>query len=271
MASRGNPLRLMSVLTCFDALASGEHEVTYRVICDMDDPLTWKALGAVKLPISVHIEQGPIAMRMNEACAQSDADVFTGAADDTFPLAQHWDQLITYGLSHGHHAFSWQEANDPNNQTMIVLSKKWISAVGRMLPPYFPFWFGDTWIAEVYEILYEKPMPIAQNLPWGGKRGKTRGMRELRFWMDFFAATRVERMGEARCLALALDIPFGDKQSVLDNLHNRDLMQRERIPKYEEWFGADQGDPSEQYLSMKATAEQWLAEHTGEPCLIVTN
>lgn len=258
MASRGNAVKLMSVLTCFDQLSSGNHDITYRVVCDMDDPLTYQILGKVQLKIAVHCGQGPLHKRLNEAAMESDADVITGAADDTFPLAQHWDAIIDYGMSEGHHAFSWQEVNDPTNQTMIALSKKWIQSVGRFYPEYFPFWFADTWIAEVHEMIYHKPLPIVETLPWGGKRGQTRGMRELKYWFEFFQATRIERIAEARGLCFHLGIPFDPPEEMLADMWRRDAEQLARVPHYEMMFNANQGEPSERYLSMKTIADQWL-------------
>ena len=131
----------------------------------------------------------------------------------------------------------------------------------RRLPEYFPFWFGDTWVAEVYELAHCRPLPIIQNLPWGGKRGKTRGMRDLEFWFDFFAATRIERIAEARGVAFANSVKFDPPQAMLDDMKRRDAEQRARVPQFNEAFGADAGEPSETYLNMKATAQQWLREH----------
>jgi len=258
--SRGHPLRLMSVLTCFDALSSGEHEITYRVVCDMDDTPTYKVSDALPFRVAIHSGMGPLSARMNEAAMEA-SDIVTGAADDTFPLAQHWDAILAIGVDEGHPAFSWQEVNDPTNTTMLVFSRRWLNAVGRMLPEYFPFWFGDTWVAEVYEMAFLKPLPIVQNLPWGGKRGKTKGMRDLKFWFDFFAATRVERVAEARSVCFAYDRPFEPLPEMLADMKRRDAEQLSRVPQFEEWFGADQGEPSENYVAMKMRAEGWLSEH----------
>ena len=261
LPSRGQPIRLMAVIVAFDALALGQHEVTYRVVCDMDDALTIKAMtslnGVGTIRIASHIGSGPLARRMNEAAIDGNADVVTGAADDTFPIAQHWDMVIAAGIEQGHHAFSWQEANDPSNQTMIVLSRTWLRAVNKMVPEYFPFWFGDTWIAEVYELAFNCGMPIIENLRWGGKRGKTKGMRDLAFWFDFFAKTRSERESEARAICYALGKKYEPMAHIIPAMLTRDEYQRGRVPQYEEWFGADQGEPTEQYLSMKHVAEQW--------------
>lgn len=260
LASRGHPIRLMAVLTALDQLSSGDHDITYNVICDKDDSLTWKAAESLKIQRKIYIGDGPLAPRLNQAAMQAEGDAVSGAADDTFPLTQHWDSVIAAGTEQDHPAFSWQEVNDPTNQTMIVFSHKWLKAVGRMLPTYFPFWFGDTWAAEVYSLAFCAPMPIVENLQWGGKRGTTHGMRDLAFWFRFFAATRVERIAEARALCFAYGRPYEPPQVLVDDMGLRDAEQLQRVPRYEHVFGADQGEPSAQYLGMKDKAIEWLTE-----------
>lgn len=257
--SRGRPIQLLSVITCFDALATGEHEIQYRVICDTDDELTRKMCRQMPhVEVVIHSGEGNLSHRMNQAAVNSVADIITGAADDTYPLAQGWDAILEVGLMQGHHVFSWQEVNDPTNHTMIVFSRKWLDAVGRMLPEYFPFWFGDTWVAEVYELAFQRPLPIVQNLQWGGKRGHTKGMHDLAFWFQFFAATRVERIAEARAVCFTWNQPFTENRLMLADMERRDAEQLKRVPHYEEVFGANQGEPKPQYVEMKAAAEAWL-------------
>ena len=258
--SRGNPTRLMAVLTCFDQLSTGNHEVTYRIICDMDDPLTCKAAESLKLNTAIHIGTGNLQTRMNDAAKEGDAQIVTTAADDVFPLAQDWDGILAVADAKNIPAFSWQEVRDPTNHTNLVFSRKWLKAVGRMLSEYFPFWFGDTWVAEVFEMAFTQPMPIISNLPWGGRRGKTRGMRDLAFWFEFFAATRIERVAEARALCFAYERKFEVPEAMAADMKRRDAEQLTRVPQYEQWFGANQGDPSEQYVKMKTAADQWLVQ-----------
>lgn len=258
LPTRGNPIRLMAVLTCFDNLASGNHEITYNVVCDMDDSLTIGILGQMALNIQTWIGEGNLSQRMNQAAR--DGEIVTGAADDTFPLAQHWDEILCVGAQQLP-VFSWHEVNDPNNQTMLVFTDKWLQTIGRMLPEYFPFWFGDTWVSEVYEMAFLKPLPIVANLPWGGKRGKTKGMRDLAYWFDFFAATRIERIAEARAICFAYDKPFEMPEGMLVDMKKRDAEQLAKVPEFNEWFGADIGQPSELYIEMKEKADQWLMKH----------
>jgi hypothetical protein len=96
----------------------------------------------------------------------------------------------------------------------------------------------------------------------GGKRGKTQGMRDLPFWFDFFARTRVERIREAEKVArewgYTVDV-LRDRREQLEFLEQCDRNQLIRIKDYERIFNADRGEPSEVYKQVKAKAEAWRA------------
>lgn len=270
LPSRNRPAGLLAVLSAFDALATGSHEITYAVIVDDDDYVTaeqvahWEKSGM--LPKGARIMPGPrtktVNARFNDAMAAHPADVYMQACDDAFPLAFHWDKLVAGAQIIP--AYSWQECNDPANATYLVLSEAWLRAVGRFYPEYFPFWFADTWIAEVYCIAFAKPIPVVNQLQFGGKRGQTQGMRELRFWFDFFAATRVERIAEAQRVAKAYGFTFDaerDRKEQLAQMRAGDEFQRNRVPAYEAAFRANLGEPSDIYKGAKFRAECWMAEN----------
>ena len=258
LPSRNRPAGLVSVLTALDALASGLHEITYAVIVDDDDSTTPRHL----LPQNAHILSGPreklVAARFNEAMEAFPADMYMQACDDSFPLAFKWDVLL-----HGARelpAFSWQECNDPANATYPVISERWRKAVGRFYPEYFPFWFADTWIAEVYNLAFAKPIGVVNQLQMGGKRGQTQSMRDLEFWFDFFAATRVERIAEAVAVAKAFGFSLNvekDRQNELQRMKAGDTYQKGRIALYEGALGAG-NEPLEVYINAKRKAEEWL-------------
>lgn len=270
LPSRNRPAGLLSTLTALDALATGGHEITYAVIVDDDDYVTleqidhWQKSGM--LPPGVHTLSGPrvktVNARFNDAVSQFPADVYMQACDDSFPLAFGWDRLMAGAKEMP--AYSWQECNDPGNATYLVISERWREAVGRFYPEYFPFWFADTWIAEVYTLAFAKPIGVVNQLQMGGKRGKTQGMRDLGFWFDFFAATRVERIAEAKAVAKAHGFsvnPELERASQLAQMRAGDEYQRGRVATYSEAFKADLGEPSAVYKAAKFRADCWLAEN----------
>lgn len=270
LPSRNRPAGLLSVLTAFNALATGTHEITYAVILDDDDYVTleqfahWDKSGM--LPDGVKLftaaRDRTVNARFNDAVKACPAEVYSQACDDSFPLAFHWDKLLAGAVAQIP-AFNWQECNDPTNATYPVLGSKWIEAVGRFYPEYFPFWFADTWIAEVFNLAFNKPIPVVNQLQMGGKRGHTQGMRDLAFWFDFFAATRIERIEEATRIAKAYGFTLNaqaDRVEVLQRMREGDNFQRSRVPVYEAAFKANMGEPSDVYKGAKFRAECWMAE-----------
>lgn len=271
LPSRNRPAGLLSVLKCFDALATGANEITYAVILDDDDYVTleqfehWEKSGM--LPAGVRRFVAPrlktVNARFNDAIAECPADVYSQACDDSFPLAFHWDKLLA-GAIERIPCFSWQECNDPANATYLVISERWRAAVGRFYPEHFPFWFADTWIAEVFNIAFAKPIAVVNQLQMGGKRGATQGMRELAFWFEFFAATRTERIAEATALAKAHGFALNaerDRAEILAQMRAGDAYQIARVPMYEAAFKSNLGEPSEVYKAARYRAEVWMAEN----------
>jgi hypothetical protein len=197
--------------------------------------------------------------RFNDAVTAYPADIYSQACDDAFPLCQHWDALFAGAKDLP--AFGWKESNDPGNCTYPVISERWREAVGRFYPEYFPFWFADTWIGEVFNLAFAKPIPIVNQLALGGKRGQTQGMRDLAFWFRFFAATRVERIAEAERIARAYGFTLDCKRervAEIARFEQGDLYQAGRVPQYEASFNANLGEPSPRYLRAKAVAEAWM-------------
>lgn len=271
LPSRNRPAGLLATLTAFNSLATGTNEITYAVILDDDDYVTleqvahWEKSGM--LPQGVRLFVAPrdktVNARFNDAMQLCPAEVYSQACDDAFPLAFHWDKLLA-GAAGVLPAFNWQECNDPTNATYPVLTDKWVKAVGRFYPDYFPFWFADTWLAEVFNIAFARPAPVINQLQMGGKRGETQGMRELAFWFELFAATRIERIAEAERVAKAYGFSFNaetDRAPQLAQMRAGDAYQLARVPVYEQAFKANLGEPSVVYKGAKFRAECWMAEH----------
>ncbi len=262
--SRNRPCGLLSVLTAMDALATGQNEIHYPLIVDEDDSRTLVQLDAWQLPPNTHPLIGKrdrvLNARMNEAADLYPADAYFFCPDDGYPLEQHWDRIFMAAHAQGLPAWCWQEKNDPGNPTFICVSQRWIDALGHVFPEYFPYWFADTWIAEVHLIAFGTPIPIVNQLGMGGKRGTTQGMRDLEFWFRFFAHTRDERVEEARKLARAsgFTLHMHERQHFIDQLEANDARQLAAVGKYEVDFAANAEPASETYLAAKARAEEMM-------------
>ena len=268
LPSRIRPAGLLGVVKAYESLSTGNHEVHYSLILDEDDPITVEQAkfwgDAMMFPENTHLCIGPrdktVNARFNDAVNALPADLYMQACDDGFPISMHWD-----ALAHGAQvlpAYSWQEANDPANATYPVITERWRAAVGRFYPEYFPFWFADTWIAEVFTLAFAKPFPVINQLQIGGKRGKTQGMRDLKFWFDFFAATRIERIAEAEAVAKAYNFTINvrrDRAEQLKVMEDGDKFQLGRVELYEKSL-ANPGIPSAEYVKAKALPQSWYGK-----------
>lgn len=264
--SRGRPAGLLSVLTALDALSTGSHEITYALIVDADDDDTlihanqWQ--NSKMLPRNTHVIVGErsagLFKRINEVCGAFSAEVYCQINDDVYPLTQHWDAMFQ-GLSEQLPAFAWQEKNDSANATYIAITERWRKAIGRMYPEYFPFWFVDTWLLEVHLLAFAKPIGVINQLQLGGKRGKTRNMRDLGFWFRMFVATRGERIEEAKTLAreFGFTLNMAERADKIAVLEENDARQFASVPEYEKLFQGEQAK-DELYDAAKAAAEKWL-------------
>lgn len=250
--SRGRLRSLNAVLASLQALESGRHHVVYTVLADEDDAPTHSVEGA-----QVIVGSGLVNARTNAYIQKSDADAFMPWADDLYPLAHLWDELISFGITKTP-AFAWREMQDPENHTAIVLTRAWVDAVGRFFPEHFPFWFSDTWLKEVFGFLYGRNMAIIEQLSFSHRRTPTQGMRDLAFWFRVFARTRGERIAESRRIAEALGIVWESRPALQIMFEQADELQLRKVPEYEKAFGADRGEPTPAYLEAKAKAERFF-------------
>lgn len=258
MPSRNRPLGMLGVISAYQALSTGNHDITYVVILDKDDTDSINQTDLFdKVNVMIGERDRTVNARFNEACKKFPGDVYIQLCDDAYPLAFHWDAMV-YALK-DIPAYSWQEKNDPTNATYIAMSHKWYSAIGRFYPEYFPYWFADTWIAEVFALAFAKPIGVVNQLQVGGKRGKTHSMRDVKFWFDFFAATRVERVKEAELLARAYGFTLNmkDRQDQIKQMLEGDLYQQTQVERYEAMFGSKE-PPSALYVACKEIAENHI-------------
>ncbi len=271
--TRENPLGLTTLVGGLDGLASGNHAIKYVVRYDDDDAASMDALDSLcyLLPRKVQGVEGPRPMTLGEAWNDAlqanigfdDWEVAVTLPNDVIPLCEKWDDVLAdvLGKDKKRYAVSWRQTCDPTNPVFPTVRKEWCEVVQHQLfPEWFPFWFSDTWIIEVYQFVFGGRLPICTNLTLGGKHDKTRGMRDLKYWFDFFRATRSLRIEEAGRLAGALGRSPYDLSPAIAEMERQDEWQQTRIPLYEKWFGADIGEPSERYLMAKAKADAWLKE-----------
>lgn len=270
--TRNKPDMLLAVITAYSHLASGNHNVEYFVRIDTDEYDWYVPVVTSIIDRGGHVQlaDAPLVPAMKvldlvewDAFKKFDPDAYVLVADDVFPLAQHWDDIIASVIESSKiDAFCWQESGDPHNTSYLIMSKKYVKALPAYLPTWFPFWFVDTWHAEVHLMAFNKPLPIITNLPIGGKRGKTYGMRDLKFWFNFFSSTRPDRIKEAKTLAANFGLEFTYHPDMIEYFKRRDAAQLAKSAEYEEKFA---GEANPRYDEAKTRAEEHIKSINDTP------
>lgn len=251
-----NPASLNAVLFALDHLASGEHEIEYIVGIDTHDIDVRRNILMPNAVLMIREEPLSLGEKSNNMFRHAErADAYCWLADDVLPLNVAWDTAIPMALEQTE-VFCWNELSQPGHPTYPVFSKAYMEAAKfKPFPEWFPYWFIDTWMAEVYAMVFGRGVPVLRGLDLGGKRGKTRGLRDLRYWYEFFIATRKERMGECRGIAEYFGrdphYPYDQFKEWDDNVA--------QILTHEHLVATDDSIPAERYRRAKARADDWLA------------
>ena len=267
--SRHRLLGLAGMLGGLRTLESGAHDVRYVVLYDDDDLATDRLMYTFA---QLHGDRiagiyGPRPVTLGDAlnkCADFRGwnwDAFVHLVDDCVPLCVGWDVAVENELKVDP-LVAWKSHEDPTNPGLITFSRRWYDAAGETEPCWFPFWFGDTWVAEVHRFVTGRRLRISDVLVTsdGGHRGKTTGMRDLAFWFDFFRQTRPERLVQAGRIAQKLEGTVLDTDTALEEMRAWDEWQLGRIGLYERVFGNEGTEPSPRYLVARARAEDHLRD-----------
>lgn len=260
--TRARPAQLIAAITAFHELASGDHEVRSLARIDDDDE---ESLAAVALlarfyPVGAIVRPRPATL--GQACNEGldktgEWDAVTFTPDDAFPVTPHWDKgVATIIGARGCAAAAWNHVAYPGNCVAFMVSRRYLEAAGALFPELFPFWFTDTWVAQVYELAGARPMPIVSDMTLVGKSKVTAGMRDVGFWVEFWRRTRCLRIEEAERLRHALGWPAVETRPTIEKFERLD--RRWNVAAIEAAHGADRDPPTERYLRVKARAEAWL-------------
>lgn len=264
--SRGNPAGLLSVVNSVAALASQRHRITHMIAIDEDDESTASALArfpAVGADVSVvrGARSRSIGEVVNRMMAATPADVYVGVTDRTLLLTPRWDMILAQAVQQVPHGVFWLTHPDlPKSCIFPVITRRWLDAAGEVYTNYFPFWFDDTWIAEVW-LFATGTAPLMLPIQAYRQPHKTASLRDLDFWYRFFFALRPMRTEAGRRIAAKLGLPAVDPARISQLLESGDAQLLPRVPQIEAEYGSPgrPAEPDRRYLEAKARAEAILA------------
>jgi hypothetical protein len=207
----------------------------------------------------------------NALAAAAKGDLLLGLADDMEILMPRWDLELAGAAArvspHGEpFAFYLDDPTHPGFPSVWGVNRSWISICGFACAPWFPYWWGDTWIMEVGMASGRLfPIPVRTGQIEG--RGTTTGIRDVAWWAAFFEQTRPLRMQMADAIAAAAH-PSAVHQrlkGVLPQVAEQfarmqaDLQANNRAAELEASFSAG-GGASERYLRARTEAERFVRD-----------
>jgi hypothetical protein len=190
---------------------------------------------------------------INQMALDVPADVYCAICDDMLVHTEGWDEKIREAWEAKPDGLWWWK-NPPNSQTATwaIVSEKWRAAAGQIFTEYFPFWWDDIWLMQLWMLASEGPFlhvdAVCEDRPM-----RTSRMRDLRFWTDFFVGQLPARKAEAARIREALGWgPHTLTPEAIDLFANRVCRMSpeflESIEKIEWTQGEVKTPPTPEYL-----------------------
>ena len=275
--SRGRPAGLVTVINALETLRAKktEHEVRYFIRLDSDDVDAFTVKSSGFLPKSASIIMKPSAGTLGEswndaldAAREWDFDAVTFFPDDVVPLTLGWDECFRVLVEDQKiPACCWTDASDPHQPSYFILTRKYIEAIGgHTSTEFFPFWFDDTWVSEVYKLAFGVKIPIVQDMGIGGFNARTTSMWDLDFWAHFWIITRVLRIEQAKKLREAFGLQEPDMAPIMSLFDQLDKTWWQPVGDYPTRIECimdqrgERGERTPRYLAAKEKAEKWLKD-----------
>jgi hypothetical protein len=232
MATRGRPHMLAEVFTALKQHTVQKEKVSLWLYVDEDDAITRKAIADGSLSdagvqLHWHIGQqtsglGQMQQILWEVSGRT-AEVFMVLGDDVRFDTPGWDNILRETAAKFPDGIFLASPHDPmtaDTCTYPVFGWNWLETLQSLFCGHFPFWYDDRWVHQIGEMAGRYAwLPIVVR-PIGGK-GKTRRMRDVPFWANFFQLALDERKASARKLIDAMNLDPEKKSDALKHMEQR--------------------------------------------------
>lgn len=235
----------------------------------LDDDDT-KEFVAPRSVVSIAPREDSLGAKYNRAQQQAKADLYVIWADDMVMPENGWDQklhdaaeLFTDGIGVIYFGFV------PNVfQPGIAVTHGFVEAAGYFNVPYFSYWWaGDTWNDEIARFCDRIVHADVKVELLDQMQGKSRGVRDIAFWAEFFDTLRPDRMAIAeRIIAASAEPPYRKMQlrqrmpglAELFRQRNSKLRDPKQAADLERYYGFD-NEETDRYFRLKNAAAAILA------------
>lgn len=271
MPTRGKPHIAAAIVNGGMFLASGEHEIVWVLGYDEDDTASVDLFGyrSTFPGASIVHASAPRARALGmifnrcAAAAPDDTDIYCQFVDDGIIASVDWDKIMVDRISRMPPEIgmiSWMAGEGVHNPGQPCFTREWYQLAG-FYTEHFPFWWDDTWLAEKWSFVTGAFTPVIPEMYLACRKSVTRRMRDLRFWCDFFAQTRRDRLEEARVIREQLNLALpGNIGWLIEQWEARDRQMLANVPGLEAALGnAGDNEASPLYLEALALAKAHVA------------
>lgn len=277
IASKGRPANLMKMLASLEATAANPEKVTVIVGCNHDDFPTHKALedytGRLDLRCAYFMDK-PLGAITDGLARGAKGDVIvSGLTDDQVMITPQWDQIIRNvipGLTKEYAVGYFETAGVVKGfaSTAVVAPRTRDLAVETLKcfnPPWFPFWFADTWWDDVADMAGVKSSLPIHMAPQATEGPQTQNLRDVTFWAKLYHAAIPLREKLARALCEARGHRYTDAEMAERVRLTKQRQEHLLTPEFAaEWEGQRLTEPSPAYQKFKAAGEDALFGLTAE-------
>lgn len=272
LPSRGRPELLRACI--HNAMKNSEVETTRIVVgLDTDDHDSLHLVELLKdqpkIQVSVCERENSLGEKYNRCAAMVPADVYVLWSDDVCFASKGWDtKIIEMACMYDDSIGAVYFGEIPGVfQPGIAVTDEFVKHMGFLSPPFFPFWWQDTWIDEISAMtgrILRADISVACSQ---GLQKQSRGVLEIDFWAKVFDDTRPMRIKAAnsiidaghdklwRKIQLRQNIPQVASALAQRNSILRDPFHARRLEKH---YSFD-APADERYYRLKAAAENMMA------------
>ena len=242
----------------------------YEIVVGLDDD-EWtpqQLADAQGLYPSVRFILAPrpatLGEKLNGLAAISEGDLLLFIANDMVMETPEWPKKCRETARHlpsGMGVTYLRDPTHPDHASFYMITRQMYETIGWFAAPWFPYWFIDTWMDELGILLSAKYEIDAElSAPDGNQRSER---PDLKFWCEFFDATRPMRFRDAMQLMgkiYGAQIP----EDVAKDLPRRRALAEARTahhknPQFLAEFGTD-GPVSEAHSNAKAAAQRIMTD-----------
>lgn len=243
-----------------------------RVVLGFDDDIPEACLViSDKIAISMAKREDSLGAKYNRCADYYPADLYIMGVDDVAIATPGWDRILaetaevfTDGIGF---IYFGKEPHGEDFPSMIVVTERAVDLIGFFCPPYFPFWWNNTWIDEIAQLCgrivdLRLTDGIITRYPKDGEWHEP-ARRDIIFWAEFFDVTRPLRIETAQRIIAASDTPDWRKRQMRDWQPQllAWLLKRNsslRDPVYAEWVAKVKAPLDARHLRLRVNALRLL-------------